>query len=467
MVSSSSISRSLAKVLSRLLVSLARSDVLFSSLRHSNASSIQLEQGKRKRGEYEDEGDQRLPKRPAITESPYTLRSQIEEACRAITNALTSRGSREEVLDPALVSSIQLPLHQVFLFAVTSSTQVMNAKDALQEIGGLIQVLGVLSGIQIGGPPSVPPPPFGMPARAAGPWPPPPPELSDIGTAVYPCLVPSCNKMFARLYSLRGHQRMHTTHRPFHCDFCPASFARNHDLKRHMKLHDRKAWKCAGCDKVFSRRDAIKRHKNSMGRGPDCADADVVEVEVEKGEGEDDLRQPKLWSGFANQPVVPGPLPTDGTIEEGEIDRGVIHAAQAVVLGLQPLLREYVSPSLGQPADPIHLQPLTVPTDGQATLASVIARAQTQMASEKASNPARPSEQPEYPPPVIAQAEPSSGPSTLSLYGLSTEQTLLLEQAIANAATAALLQAEAEAALEEEGLDEEEEEEAEGTAHGE
>ncbi|KAI0260412.1 hypothetical protein BC834DRAFT_800986, partial [Gloeopeniophorella convolvens] len=41
-MSSNTISKEIAKPLSHLLVSLARSDALFSSLRHSNESSIQL-----------------------------------------------------------------------------------------------------------------------------------------------------------------------------------------------------------------------------------------------------------------------------------------------------------------------------------------------------------------------------------------------------------------------------------------
>ncbi len=45
---------------------------------------------------------------------------------------------------------------------------------------------------------------------------------------------------------------------------------------------------------------------------------------------------------------------------------------------------------------------------------------------------------------------PSINAKASSLYGLSPEQTLMLERAIASAASAAQLQAEAEAALEEE-----------------
>lgn len=49
--------------------------------------------------------------------------------------------------------------------------------------------------------------------------------------------------------------------RPFKCDQCPQSFNRNHDLKRHKRIHLAvKPYPCQCCDKQFSRKDALKRH---------------------------------------------------------------------------------------------------------------------------------------------------------------------------------------------------------------
>lgn len=49
--------------------------------------------------------------------------------------------------------------------------------------------------------------------------------------------------------------------RNFKCSACPASFARNHDLKRHARIHLAvKPFPCGYCDKSFSRKDALKRH---------------------------------------------------------------------------------------------------------------------------------------------------------------------------------------------------------------
>lgn len=47
--------------------------------------------------------------------------------------------------------------------------------------------------------------------------------------------------------------------RPFKCDQCPQSFNRNHDLKRHKRIHLAvKPFPCGNCEKSFSRKDALK-----------------------------------------------------------------------------------------------------------------------------------------------------------------------------------------------------------------
>lgn len=53
--------------------------------------------------------------------------------------------------------------------------------------------------------------------------------------------------------------------RPFRCDQCPQSFNRNHDLKRHKRIHLAvKPFPCGHCDKSFSRKDALKVRKLSI-----------------------------------------------------------------------------------------------------------------------------------------------------------------------------------------------------------
>ncbi|KAF9227057.1 hypothetical protein BS17DRAFT_774866 [Gyrodon lividus] len=492
-----SISKQLAKSLSPMLVSLARSDTLFATMRHSNAPAMQLDKGKRKRDESDEEKQQienRAFKRPNVVY--HDFQRQITEAVQVISNALSTNSPTDSSLDPSIISSIQLQLHQLFLFAVTSSAGGGPEMNLLQEIGGLIQVLGVLSGIQIG--PTAPhnaagpagPQAPGSTLRPSHPWIPPGTNpnpsgpFNDIGTAVYPCLMPGCQKTFARLYSLRAHQRVHAVHRPFRCAACPASFARNHDLKRHAKVHEKKAWQCAGCDKIFSRRDAIKRHKNSSatrgGKGEICVSAAIREVELDKEGNEDAAREgrrTRIWADIAtNNAGAVAPYSgygDDGSVEEGEVHTDVIRRMQAAVLGLHATLQGHVSRALGtdHAAPPLHLDP----TGGQATLASVIARAQMQNLAPQLPlqiplmddagalrNPEWSSSNPvnDLPTGISSDLTPTTESSgdmevtalapQLSLYGLSEEQTKLLEQAIANAASAAQAQAEAEAAIEEE-----------------
>ncbi|OIW31027.1 hypothetical protein CONLIGDRAFT_297472 [Coniochaeta ligniaria NRRL 30616] len=67
-----------------------------------------------------------------------------------------------------------------------------------------------------------------------------------------------------------GHSNPHQAHqdRPFKCDECIQSFNRNHDLKRHKKIHLAvKPFPCTYCEKAFSRKDALKRHRLVKGCG--------------------------------------------------------------------------------------------------------------------------------------------------------------------------------------------------------
>lgn len=472
------ISRDLARKLSHLLVSLARSEVLFSSLRNSNASSIQLEQGKRKREAHDVDGSDpslsppisRATKRPTYSsapppqpqpppppqemDNPYAeLLSQMLKAVQSITTALTpSDPTKSTTIDSSTISPIQLHLHQVFLFAMTTSARLTPETHALQEIGGLIQVLGVLSGIQIG---AAPPPELqypGLPPQ--GTWPA-GTQASDIGTAVYPCLLPTCPKTFSRLYSLRAHQRTYAhpqshahppgsqaailaSQRPYHCGHCPASFARNHDLKRHAKVHERQAWKCTGCDKVFSRRDAITRHKNASrsklrggggkGRGAGlseaerCVDAEVVEVDVDRPGGfgwsidHDEAlkegRRAKMWApqgaygqhvyslpteagGEEHATMAPGSMGI-GIVEEGEIPPGLLREAQLAVLSLHPVLQERVSKALAHTAGAVQLgalspQPILAQNTGTTTTLGSTTQADH---SQSTAEPTHPSSNP-------------------------------------------------------------------------
>lgn len=452
------IPQDLAKVFGPVILQLSQSETLFGSKDATAASTPTPETGKRKR-----DGIGAQPRSTSWSEGPGTAEFQdilayITPAVQSISNTLSAgelsprNDSASTPLNPALISSIQVPLHRIFLFAVTTAPSVVQPQGgALQEIGGLIQMLGVLSGISIG-------PGLQQPQSL---------EVTshDLSTAVYPCLFPACHKTFSRLYSLRSHQRSHSIHpaaRPYQCPRCPASFVRNHDLKRHAKLHGSKAYKCSGCEKVFSRRDAIKRHMNSsrlktesnnpssstivLGRREEaerCRDAEVIEVEVAREGGSDELKEEKRAKSWgdklasAAQDGQPG-LYSGASSEEGEIPSHSVAEAQRLVLGLFPLLSRYVANYAPRSSEPVP------GADSARTVASLMAGQ-------------RWSEGPSTVGTTGIRNEPTADPgvSSLSLSWLSPEQTKQLEGAIAAAARSAQEQAEAEAALEEEEEEEE------------
>ncbi|KAJ6594492.1 hypothetical protein B0H19DRAFT_1095770 [Mycena capillaripes] len=321
---SGKIPRGVALPISRFLVSLAKSEILFGSLRQSHAPSLTL---KRKREEAD--ASERDTKRLCISNHPLYV--DVAEAVRVISQSIPT----SQTFAAPLIASIQPQLHRVFLFAVSSSAVIGPNQNALQEISGLIQVLGVLSGIQIAQTPTA--------------------ASQNNSTAVHPCLVDGCGNFFAGLYGLRAHQRV---------------------------------------------------HDNS--------------------------------------------LSLNGA-EEGELEAGLISETQTSVLGLHALLQAHVARALGALPGQTPASSSDA-TNGQATLASVIARAQltqtrpptNEAAATAPPNSSAPASAPPPPPPAA-----DSAAASLSMYGLSDEQTKQLEEAITNAASTAQAEAEAQAALEE------------------
>ncbi|KAF7187429.1 Zinc finger protein [Pseudocercospora fuligena] len=87
----------------------------------------------------------------------------------------------------------------------------------------------------------------------------------------------------AQMHHLYGqHPPNPQNDRPFRCDQCPQSFNRNHDLKRHKRIHLAvKPFPCGHCDKSFSRKDALKRHVLVKG----CGKAGGASAEVKELDG--------------------------------------------------------------------------------------------------------------------------------------------------------------------------------------
>lgn len=76
-------------------------------------------------------------------------------------------------------------------------------------------------------------------------------------SGMMPAGYPMNSGQAAAMYGTQQQMPMHD--RPFKCDQCPQSFNRNHDLKRHKRIHLAvKPFPCGHCDKSFSRKDALK-----------------------------------------------------------------------------------------------------------------------------------------------------------------------------------------------------------------
>ncbi|MCJ1443928.1 MAG: hypothetical protein MMC23_004428 [Stictis urceolatum] len=98
-------------------------------------------------------------------------------------------------------------------------------------------------------------------------------QMSLVGM---PGMVPTFNSGHAaHMQQMYGHPSAQPQNdRPFKCDQCPQSFNRNHDLKRHKRIHLAvKPFPCGHCDKSFSRKDALKRHILVKGCGKALSDA--------------------------------------------------------------------------------------------------------------------------------------------------------------------------------------------------
>jgi hypothetical protein len=294
---------------------------------------------KRKRGEtelgYPSASDESLPNAKRLHHNLPTepLQSTIIQAAEKVSQTFTLHMDKPAV-DPVLVTSIQLQLRQVYVFASTSTATSSASSPPpreLQEVGGLIQVLGVVTGVQI------------APIHANTSL-----DVVDTDTAVYPCSEQSCSKTFSKSIFLRAHQ--HTVHntttetmsndnnntataasgntpatgttedRPNRCTRCSASFARHHDLKRHERSHDYTGWRCAACLKTFSRRDAIKRHRDgarAKREDDPCGTADEIEIQMEPS------RAAAVSAGGGATPAAAAAGGRDGDGNEADADVGV------------------------------------------------------------------------------------------------------------------------------------------------
>ncbi|KAF7305807.1 hypothetical protein HMN09_00734600 [Mycena chlorophos] len=270
-----------ALAVSHAVVTMAKSETLFSSLRQSEAPTTLL---KRKR-ESAAADDEPVNKRSHL--NPHPIHAELATAVRVISYTLPAG----RALEPSLVLSVKHHILGVFRFAqsIVASQLVQQTRDALTEVGGFLQVIGVLNGIAFDQP-------LADPTR---------------DTTLHPCLAEGCkgNRFFVRHLGLRGHEQGYhkkpagTTHAVF---------------------------KCEGCEKAFPNRDVAQTHRDTAGAGSKCGQAQIVETTITL--------------------ITEPPLPPLTDADREEVDAAALGETIMLVVGLHQLLGAHVARALGAPA---------------------------------------------------------------------------------------------------------------------
>ncbi|KIO16729.1 hypothetical protein M407DRAFT_33614 [Tulasnella calospora MUT 4182] len=295
-------------------------------------------------------------------------------------------------LDHNTIASIRGPLHHVFLFCATSAVGLATRNvEMLQEISGLVQILGILHDVVI------------ISANMADPLARSQQTISDSGT---PLPVRQLQSIQANFPDIAAKTRGAALFRPaFQVPSVPCGF-------RAQAVYER---------------DALRRHEANVKSSEAWAQVAMEEVQADSPDIQSSTRRAKS--------AVPSDTMDVDELEEGEPPKDAVAVAQDRATVVHALLRRHVTEKLsaGGKATRTGGSP-----PGGLSLSAMSARGFVTAALL---------------PGVSSSAAPPKS-SLLVGYNLSEEKTALLERAITAASWAARMQAELEAQLELENEDE-------------
>ncbi|KAL9048878.1 MAG: hypothetical protein Q9162_007503 [Coniocarpon cinnabarinum] len=84
------------------------------------------------------------------------------------------------------------------------------------------------------------------------------------GINPFKCQWPGCNYRCKRHENAKNHVQTHFQYRPWACSHCATTFARQHDCKRHVRIHNPDRKHHCGCNFAASRLDALRRHQERV-----------------------------------------------------------------------------------------------------------------------------------------------------------------------------------------------------------